>query len=355
MLFGSAPTDTATTTPGAAVANTVSANVNVDPFSLGDVTLYVGGGQSLYTIDPFTGAMETTVNQGGSLFPNSNASYGYNDFAMRVDGHLVSYQSNAGAGAFVEFNTGDARTANVDQTTGINIGEADPDPNDNSPVTINGVTVYTKARNVKGASWDMEAMMHDPLTPTPANATKGTQYVYMVGNMFTGPGYLNPADDPKFPTTNLLFVFNADGTPVRGFNEYGNATTAGPRTYSDVVPFGDLNTDSQGNPVAKITGMSTIGTTIYVATTDGKIYTLNGASLTNGDQTKWNWAFESIDDAKYTDATGKQTTLARRSCAGDRADADVRRHHRLSDHRRKLRREASARWFLRSRSRTPAT
>ncbi len=69
----------------------------------------------------------------------------------------------------------------------------------------------------------MEALTYDP-------STKGTKYIFMIGDMSSGPGYLNPNDDPNFPTTNLLFVFNADGSPVRGFNEYNDPATGGPRS-----------------------------------------------------------------------------------------------------------------------------
>ena len=189
---------------------------------------------------------------------------------MESTGHLVSYESNAGAGAFVEFNTGDAKTANVNNTTGINPGEDDP--------TSNTITaqpnLYTKARNIPGDSWDAEAMTYDP-------STGGTSYVFMVANMATAPTYLNtttaavPADNAaNFPTTNILYVLNANGTPVQGLNVYNNAATAGPRAWSDIVPLGSLNKDESGNPVAKITGMSTIGSTVYVSTIDGKIYAL---------------------------------------------------------------------------------
>ena len=304
----------------------VTVNASADPFSLGDVTLYVGGGKDLYTVDPFTGAQETNVDNpwnsaNGALWPNDrNQGYTYNDFAMRNDGHLVSVQSNTintGAYAnFAEFNTGNATTVNASQAVTINAGEDDP----NSAQRPQGspITVYTQARNVPYGAWNMQALAYDP-------TTGGRSYVLAVANMNRQPFDANPGPGVPLPYRNLLYVLDSNGNAVQGYDlETGNPATTGPRNISDIVPFGDLSVDDQGSKVGEITGLAAIGNNIYVVARDytyydpatqttvtipGGVYQLNGVDL-RPPQPFWNWGFYAEDKAVYI-VGQTQTQLAK--------------------------------------------
>ena len=150
-------------------STTINLNSYADDFHLGDVTLYVNSPDDLYTVDPFTGAMETNVC---NSYPNTNqhlngyTTYDYNDIAMRNDGHLVSIGSNSGP--FVEFNTGNATQVVSSQNVGITAGQESP--------PTNGVS--TQSQNVPNGTWQTQAMTYDPSTATtgPAIRAHGRQH-----------------------------------------------------------------------------------------------------------------------------------------------------------------------------------
>ncbi len=81
-------------------------NLSATPFQLGDVVTYVTNGFDLYTINPFTGQLQTDIthpasinSQGGSqLFIGENVNLVYQDLAMRDDGRLFMYPQGTTTG-----------------------------------------------------------------------------------------------------------------------------------------------------------------------------------------------------------------------------------------------------------------
>jgi len=283
--------------------SSIQLNSYADDFHLGDVTLYVNAPKRLYTVDPFTGQRETDVSNPWNsttnlVWPNNTSAYSYNDLAMRNDGHLVSIQSyRTNPATFAEFNTGNATTVNASQTLGITAGEEDP----NSRAVVNGVVYYPTARNVPNGSLNVQALTYDPFNG-------GRTYILAVANMDFQPFEGNPASS-TLPYKNLLYVLNADGTPVQGYDPNGTLASPGTRNISSIIPFGDLSHDNQNNPVGQITGLTAIGNSIYAVTKEhydpatrqfisgGVLYQLNGVDLSISPQRLWNWAFYAQDNA----------------------------------------------------------
>ena len=93
-------------------SNGILDNTNVNPFVLGDFTLFLsqgqGGSTDLYAVDPFTGAVEARVGRGSGT---------YRDLAMAPDGTLYAYTidivgrlEDANSGNFLQIDTGDGTT-----------------------------------------------------------------------------------------------------------------------------------------------------------------------------------------------------------------------------------------------------
>lgn len=84
-----------------------SLQAHVKPFTLADVTLFVSQQNQLFTVDPFTGLLETVVAPNG-LPADGNSLW---DIAMRSDGRLFGYEGGlpgvqGSAGRLVELNAG---------------------------------------------------------------------------------------------------------------------------------------------------------------------------------------------------------------------------------------------------------
>ena len=108
-------------------------NTAAQPFTLGDVPLYVSTPTQLYTSDAYTGAEETQVSEPIPGLPYTSVSpfVSYGDIAMRNDGRLYGITSSPGlpppavnqntwSGTLVQFDTGDASNAPIStQANGI--------------------------------------------------------------------------------------------------------------------------------------------------------------------------------------------------------------------------------------------
>ncbi|MFW6169659.1 MAG: choice-of-anchor L domain-containing protein, partial [Planctomycetota bacterium] len=200
------------------------------PYHLGDVNFFVStdvDGQDngrLYTVDPFTGAIETTV---GGLGRHMG------DIAMRQDGELHSLSVYDGtptddaddvSGNYLRIDTGDA---------GINqLGDDDIDTffiNDDGNVADHNV------------GYQFHAMTYG--NPDRFNF-RGPTYMFGVGERTPGPNIDYDLDSNYYE--NVLYRFNADngdgeslGSPAPGDRE-GDARVNGAGT--EVIERGHLDT-----------------------------------------------------------------------------------------------------------------
>ena len=181
--------------------------LNVEDYDLNDVVLYVCVGGDLYTVDPFTGEMETDVTYTG-LLPGSNTVQ-YGDIAMRSDGKLYSFVTSVAAGGdqdllmnYRSFSTEDGSLLS-DQVTGINtFNDVDGTATATDPGTIH-----------------FQAMAH--------GWENNNYVVYAVGNSDSNGNY----------TGNLLYKFNANGTAI----QMPGVDTEG-RLPTDIIPLASLTT-----------------------------------------------------------------------------------------------------------------
>ncbi len=77
-------------------------NAHADAFKLGDVVLFVHNGERLWTVDPFTGMIDTDI---GRIVPFNE---GLSDLAMRTDGRLLGMSLGTTPGSTLEIDTGTA-------------------------------------------------------------------------------------------------------------------------------------------------------------------------------------------------------------------------------------------------------
>lgn len=125
-------------TPGGLfdISSPAALNNHVRPFTFGDVQLYVatdaaGGptGDSLYTVNPFTGRIVTQVTSGNNFVSGEND---IQDIVIRSDGRMFGYQrisagtSTGRVGALVEL---DPSTGAIIDTQPDNIRDQGPTPN----------------------------------------------------------------------------------------------------------------------------------------------------------------------------------------------------------------------------------
>ncbi len=227
-----------------------------DEFQLGDVVFYALAGQQqtyrengyeLYTVDPFTGTLETDVTDwGDDGLPGVSGGIYYGDIAMRNDGRLMTVTNGPGANfnpRYREFDTGNANNLLVDVDTGIDVIRRDP---------ANPTTLQADPNN----SVYVEAMVHDY-----RNTGDRGRTVLVVGNI------PNPDLGPLGLTGvtsghNLVWLLNSSGTAINhpGINDGTNAS--GNRLFSNIVPVGQLfsaptilaNQASQTNPIYQFTG-----------------------------------------------------------------------------------------------------
>jgi hypothetical protein len=247
-ITDNAATVTPAKTPlfGSGILDTVALNTHAAPFNLSDVVLYVqttGAAGELFTIDPFTGRLETILTDGAADIDGNGT--GYLDIAMRNDGRLFSYTArntgtiNAGqTGNYTEFDLG----------TGVdNIGADD------------AVDVVVGGQVPQNHGTEYEAM-----TFTPGSISG--RALYAVGQQIGGPG------------RNLLYRMN----PTTGVEDLPNQTT--PADPSNPLPLGELVTAGNVPLPGIATGMAYNPATnrVYYVTSDGRFYqaTVGSRNLT---------------------------------------------------------------------------
>ncbi|HUY35205.1 MAG TPA: DUF4214 domain-containing protein [Pirellulales bacterium] len=151
-------------------AGILQLNTSATPFTLGNVVLYVdqgGAGGQLQTVNPSTGALETTVG------PTPGTGLGYGDIAMRNDGQLYGVTlggTDANASQYNLISTGNAAVVNKGST---NIATYQLDTTQNPPKIV--------AQNV-GVNFDALAFVQP-------NATTGTapaRRLFAVGQRAAG-------------------------------------------------------------------------------------------------------------------------------------------------------------------------
>ena len=215
-----------------------------DEFQLGDVTFYTLTGADLFTIDPFTGALETDVTDWGNPYLPGSPSITYRDIAMRNDGRLMTVSVGPGANynpRYREFDTGNGSLL-LDVDTGIDVIRRDP---------ANPTALQADPNN----SVRVEAMVHDY-----RNTGSRGRSVLIVGNIQNpdlGGGLTGVTSGH-----NLVWLLSSGGTAINHPRINDGTNASGQRLFSNIVPVGQLfsaptilaNPASQTNPIYQFTG-----------------------------------------------------------------------------------------------------
>jgi hypothetical protein len=247
---GTAATDPATVLfPG---TSPIQLSANADTLFLNDVSTWIVDGSDMFTIDPYSGAVESDVTGVGVLLPEADVApqYTYADMGMRNDGRLFTIANPADPD-----ETPKLREINpVDGTTGLDYDIELPELyawglNDE------GEEEYTQ---LDGATIQFEAMAWAP------GEQPRTRLLYAIGNI---PGYEdllpelanpdNPNPDPEF-YPNLFFR-------IAGDEFFGNSPPGSilglPQDPVEAEPFDGsvhLNTQVDGEDGGIITGMAIV-------------------------------------------------------------------------------------------------
>ena len=166
------------------VTATRTLNSYADPYHLGDVVLFVHNGSRLWSVDPFTGRIDSDIGQ-------SNAASG--DLTMTVDGHLLGLTTG---GMSAEISTADATAANIGDDG------------------IMGNPMYRAFTAVEAANGRILVAMDTRNNIYSFSAATGTTDMQLTG----------VDNDPPFPVTGLQGV--ATGLATIGTTIYG-VTDAG--------------------------------------------------------------------------------------------------------------------------------
>ena len=201
--------------------------VRLDPvpyeFTLSDTILYVSIGENLYTVDPFTGAMETEVTSMlyNTRLPGAGDLLFYDDIDMRNDGTLFTVESGQTGSGFgrqepdvLVLSTEDARNAEQRTDTGITFYERVP-------------TAPTSLRRDANGGIQFEAVVND--------YSNDRRNLYAVGTARASLGELD--------YTNLMYVLNPTGQAYTHPSILYGSLASGAREYSgEKVPLGRLFT-----------------------------------------------------------------------------------------------------------------
>jgi hypothetical protein len=241
------------------------------PFNLGDVSLFINRntnsvGQSnaseLLTADPFTGASETWVGtQGGQQIY---------DIAFRNDEEMFAYSqgtanspiTDANSDDFIQIDTGTGAPTKVSDT-GIRTYQLYP--NGANPPTLD-IAHDLGGPNRVGWGIQMEALMFANLEGDAADE------LLAVGNRGDG-GF------GAFPGQNLLFQMNPNtGAPLVNGTPVG-IVPGNPPSYfgslTSALELGVIDTTVNGGSGGLVTGMATIGGTIYAISDAGGLFTVS--------------------------------------------------------------------------------
>lgn len=216
-----------------------------DEFHLGDVVFYTLTGTDLFTVDPFTGAVETDVTDWSDPYLPGSPNTVYHDIAMRNDGRLMTVTQGPGNDfnpRYREFDTGNANNLLLDTDTGINILRRDPN-NQNA------------LQNDPNNSLYVEAIVHHY-----SNTGNLGRQVMIVGNVRDpdlGGGLTGVTSGH-----NLVWILNPDGTAINHYLINSGQRASGDRLFSNIVPVGQLfsaptilvNPASQLEPVYQFPG-----------------------------------------------------------------------------------------------------
>ena len=184
-------------------------------FTLGDVVMYVNTPYDLYTVDPFTGEVETDVTPGSGNHLPESTNRRYMDIAMRNDGRL--YTTAGRRSVTNQHDTiGNIREIDLEDARDPFLWEADE-----------GIVTYRinnqgTGLEVHGYGMQFEAMTFDAQYTGPYDRD-----IWVVGSTSSIGG---------FPTTdNLLYLLDEDGVAY----QYPNRTR-GSRLGTNIVPHGWL-------------------------------------------------------------------------------------------------------------------
>ncbi|GAB6185874.1 GEVED domain-containing protein [Thermopirellula anaerolimosa] len=215
-----------------------------DEFKLGDVVFYTLTGTDLYTVDPFTGQVETDVTDWADPYLPGSPNIVYHDIAMRNDGRLMTVSQGPGVDfnpRYREFDTGNANNLAVDVDTGINIIRRDPG-------NLNNL------QNDPNNSLYVEAMVH--YLQNTGNLGRQVMIVGNVPNPDLGGGAGITSG------RNLVWMLSPSGTAINHPAINNGQAAAGDRLFSNIVPIGQLftaptliaNPASQTDPIYSFGG-----------------------------------------------------------------------------------------------------
>ncbi|MFM9065983.1 MAG: hypothetical protein ACKOUR_01445, partial [Planctomycetota bacterium] len=218
-------------------------------YHLGDVVLFInsssGTSSSVITIDPFTGAVESTL---GGYSPNTG------DIALRPDGNLftLSHGTNDGAaGNLLQIDPGTAAATRIGDDNILTFEEATCD------------TSFTETQQNVGVNFN--AMLF--------TGSSGTA-LYAIG---TRPPFDATECGPLIGYPNVLYQFDAASGAAQ--NRTGFATRTGTGRLdgagTDIVEIGIV---TGVNLTEFITGMTQIAGVTYIVTSQGRFGVINLAT-----------------------------------------------------------------------------
>ncbi|MBN2294067.1 MAG: VCBS repeat-containing protein [Pirellulales bacterium] len=188
--------------------------VHPDEFALNDVVLYVCTGNDLYTVDPYTGEMETDVTA-ENLMPDSAGSLAayYGDIAMRSDGRLFTFVTDIVSGGDRDILMDYRQISTANDNGGLPISSQDT-----------GINTFVMNDDFTDTEETDEGTIHFNAL---AHQEGDEQYIYAVGN--------SDSDGPF--VKNLLYKFNSDGTAIQKDGE-----GIEDRLPTDIIPLASLTT-----------------------------------------------------------------------------------------------------------------
>lgn len=215
-------------------------------YHLGDVVLFVnsssGTSSSVITIDPFTGAVESTL---GGYAPNTG------DLALRPDGNLFTFShgtTDAAAGNLLRIDPGTAAATSVGDDGILTFEETTCD------------TSFTETQQNVGVNFN--AMLF--------TGSSGTA-LFAVG---TRPPFDATECGPLIGYPNVLYQFNAANGAAQNRTNFPTRTGTGrlAGAGTDIVEVGIV---TGVNPGELITGMTQIAGVTFIVTSQGRLGTLN--------------------------------------------------------------------------------
>lgn len=244
----------------------VELNQNAWSYGLGDVVAYVNTSWDLYTVNPFTGQMQTAITAPNmpqtalpNAAPNGAGNRIYADIAMRSDGRLFTFPQGTGQNFTAATN---GTYVELDPATGAVLGtpngageQSAPMPTSevsaDTPIDANGNYTFETTEDDFGIAYNAMTFRSGYYGD---GDTFGVRRLWVVGNRAPGVGIRDNQ------TQNLLFRLDPDTAQPFEFDLQSNrtddltiyqpfgATTTrqqaliGPGTGTEVIPRGTLDT-----------------------------------------------------------------------------------------------------------------